>query len=174
MSAAAAGAAALPLFVGAIVVFGFLKNVDVFDAFLAGAKEGLHTSLQLLPTLIGLLTAVSMVRASGLLEVLCRLAGPAAQAVGISPELLPLALLRPVSGSGASAYTLSLFQQFGPDSETGKIASVLSASTDTTFYAIAVYFGACGVKKLSYTVPAALLGDAAALVFSVLTVKLFG
>ena len=168
MSAAAAGAAALPLFVGVIVVFGFLKNVDVFDAFLAGAKEGLHTSLKLLPTLIGLLTAVSMVRASG------RLAGPAAQAVGISPELLPLALLRPVSGSGASAYTLSLFQQFGPDSETGKIASVLSASTDTTFYAIAVYFGACGVKKLSYTVPAALLGDAAALVFSVLTVKLFG
>ena len=165
MSAAAAGAAALPLFVGAIAVFGFLKNVDVFDAFLAGAKEGLHTSLKLLPTLI---------RASGLLEVLCRLAEPAAQAVGVSPELLPLALLRPVSGSGASAYTLSLFQQFGPDSETGKIASVLSASTDTTFYAIAVYFGACGVKKLSYTVPAALLGDAAALVFSVLTVKLFG
>src|SRR5699024_4533428 len=115
VSAAAAGAAALPLFVGVIVVFGFLKNVDVFDAFLAGAKEGLHTSLKLLPTLIGLLTAVSMVRASGLLEVLCRLAGPAAQAVGISPELLPLALLRPVSGSGASAYTLSLFQQFGPD-----------------------------------------------------------
>ena len=74
-----------------------------------------------------------MVRASGLLEVLCRLAEPAAQAVGVSPELLPLALLRPVSGSGASAYTLSLFQQFGPDSETGKIASVLSASTDTTF-----------------------------------------
>ena len=79
MSAEAAGAAALPLFVGAIVAFGFLKNVDVFDAFLAGAKEGLHTSLKLLPTLIGLLTAVSMVRASGLLEVPCRLAAPAAQ-----------------------------------------------------------------------------------------------
>ena len=164
----------IPCIIFFIVGTALAARKKVYEDFTSGAKEGLRTAAKILPTLIGLLTAVSMVRASGLLEVLCRLAGPAAQAVGISPELLPLALLRPVSGSGASAYTLYLFQQFGPDSETGKIASVLSASTDTTFYAIAVYFGACGVKKLSYTVPAALLGDAAALVFSVLTVKLFG
>ena len=168
------GAAALPVMLALILVFGFLKNVDVFDAFVLGAKEGIHTTLSLLPTLIGLILAVTVVRASGLLEVLCDLAQPLAQAVGVDPELLPLALLRPVSGSGSSAYTLTLLRQFGPDSETGKIASVLSASTETTFYAITVYFGACGCKKLSYSVPAGLLGDAAALFFSIISVKVFG
>ena len=168
------GAAAMPLIVGGIVLFGFLKNVEVFDTFLEGAKGGISASMRILPTLIGLIVAVSMVRASGLLELLCSLAEPLAEAVGISPEILPLSLLRPVSGSGSSAYTLSLLQQFGPESETGKIASVLASSTETTFYAIAVYFGACGYKRLRYTVPAALLGDCAALVFAVLTVKLLG
>ncbi|MCH5353282.1 MAG: spore maturation protein [Acutalibacter sp.] len=168
------GAAAMPVIIGIIVLYGFLKNVDVFDTFLEGAKEGITSSLQILPTLIGLIVAVSMVRASGLLEMLCSLAEPLTKAVGISPEILPLAILRPISGSGSSAYTLSILQQFGPDSETGKIASVLASSTETTFYAIAVYFGACQYKKLRYTVPAALLGDCAALIFAVLTVKLLG
>lgn len=168
------GAAALPVMVGLILLFGYAKGVDVFDVFLLGAKDGLQTSLKLLPTLIGLIVAVSMVRASGLLELFSSLLAPLAQKAGVVPEILPLALLRPISGSGASAYTLSLLQQFGPDSETGKIASVLSSSTETTFYAVAVYFGACGYKRLRYTLPAALLGDAAALVFSVLTVGVFG
>lgn len=168
------GAAAMPVIIGVIVLYGFLKNMDVFDSFLEGAKEGISSSFRILPTLIGLIVAVSMVRASGLLDILCSLAEPLTRAVGISPEILPLAILRPISGSGSSAYTLSILQQFGADSETGRIASVLASSTETTFYAIAVYFGACHYKKLRYTVPAALLGDCAALVFAVLTVKLFG
>lgn len=167
------GAAALPVLIGIIVVFGFLRDVDVFDVFLTGAKEGIRSTFHIMPTLIGLILAVTMLRASGLLELLCGALTPLTQALGISPELVPLALLRPVSGSGSSAYTLSLLQQFGPDSETGKIASVLSSSTETTFYAIAVYFGACGCKKLYYTVPAALMGDCMAVVFSILSVKLF-
>lgn len=168
------GAAALPVILGGILLFGFFKNVDVFDAFVQGAKEGVTSTIHLMPTLIGLILAVTMVRASGLLDMVCELALPLAQTVGIDPELLPLALLRPVSGSGSSAYTLTLLQQFGPDSETGKIASVLASSTETTFYAITVYFGACGCKKLSYSIPAGLLGDAAALVFSIISVKVFG
>lgn len=168
------GAAALPVMVALILLFGFAKGVPVFDVFLTGAKEGLRTSLNLLPTLIGLIAAVTMLRASGLLEALCTLLQPLAAAVGVSPELLPLALLRPISGSGASAYTLDLFRQFGPDSETGRIASVLSSSTETTFYAVAVYFGSCGYTRLKHTIPAALLGDMTALVFSVLTVKVLG
>lgn len=168
------GAAALPAILGAIVLFGFFKNVDVFDSFVQGAKEGVAATLRLMPTLIGLVLAVAMLRASGLLDMVCRLAQPLAQAAGIDPELLPLALLRPVSGSGASAYTLTLLQRFGPDSETGKIASVLASSTETTFYAITVYFGACGCRRLSYSVPAGLLGDAAALAFSIISVKVFG
>lgn len=168
------GAAALPVMVGMILLFGFVKGVAVFDVFLAGAKEGVRTSIRLLPTLIGLIVAVTMVRSSGLLELICELLSPLAQAVGISPELLPLALLRPISGGGASAYTLDLLRQFGPDSETGKIASVLSSSTETTFYAVAVYFGACGYKKLRHTLPASLMGDGAALVFSIFAVKFLG
>ncbi|MGI6255396.1 MAG: spore maturation protein [Acutalibacter sp.] len=168
------GAAALPVMVGLILLFGFAKGVPVFDVFLTGAKDGLRTTLNLLPTLIGLIAAVTMLRASGLLDALCTLLQPVASAVGISPELLPLALLRPISGSGASAYTLDLFRQFGPDSETGRIASVLSSSTETTFYAIAVYFGSCGYKRLGYTIPAALMGDLTALVCSIFTVKFLG
>ena len=168
------GAAALPVMVGLILLFGFVKGIPVFDVFLMGAKEGVRTSIKLLPTLIGLIVAVTMVRASGLLELFCGLLEPFAENLGISPELMPLALLRPISGSGASAYTLNLLQQFGPDSETGKIASVLSSATETTFYAVAVYFGSCGYKRLGHTLPAALLGDTTALIFSVLTVKLLG
>lgn len=167
------GGAAMPFLIGIILVFGFVKNVDVFDAFLDGAREGLQASMRILPTLIGLIMAVTMVRASGLLDMICALAQPVTDALGISPELVPLALLRPISGSGSSAYTLTLLEQFGPDSETGKIASVLSSATETTFYAVAVYFGACGYKKLRWTVPAALLGDAAAVAFSIFTVKFF-
>ncbi len=168
------GAAALPVILGFILLYGFFKNIDVFDSFVQGAKEGVHTTLGLLPTLIGLILAVTMMRQSGLLELLCSLMAPLAQAAHIDPELLPLALLRPVSGSGSSAYALSLLQQFGPDSETGRIASVLTASTETTFYAITVYFGACHCKKTGWSVPAARTGDAAATVLAVVTVTVFG
>lgn len=167
------GAAAMPVIAGVILLFGFIKNVDVFDTFLLGAREGIEATVKILPTLIGLIAAVSVVRASGLLEMLCTIARPLTDAVGVSPEIVPLAILRPISGSGSSAYTMSVLQKFGADSETGKIASVLSSSTETTFYAVAVYFGACGCKKLRYTVPAALMGDFTAVVMSVLTVKLF-
>lgn len=168
------GAMALPVIIGIIVLFGFLKDVEVFSVFTSGAKEGISATLQILPTLIGLIVAVNMLRASGLLELLCELLRPVTERIGISAQIAPLAILRPISGSGSSAYTLSILKEFGPDSETGKIASVLASSTETTFYAIAVYFGAVGQKKLRYTVPAALLGDCTALVLAVLTVKLFG
>lgn len=168
------GAAALPLLIGMILLSGFVKGVDIFDSFISGAKEGISTSLGILPTLIGLIIAVNMTRASGLLELICGLLEPVTSGLGIAPELLPLAILRPVSGSGASAYTLSILEQFGPDSPTGKIASVLSASTETTFYAISVYFGSVGCRRLRQTVPAALAGDMMAVVLSVVTVGVFG
>lgn len=168
------GAAAMPVIVGAILLFGFWKGLDVFDSFLAGAKEGISTSLGILPTLVGLIVAVNMVRASGLLDLVCGLGRPAAELAGVSPELLPLALLRPVSGSGATAYLAELLEKVGPDSVTGKAASVLAASTETTFYAITVYFGACQCKKTGWSIPAALSGDLVATVLSVATVTLFG
>lgn len=168
------GAAAMPVMVGLILLFGFCKGLNVFDSFLAGAKEGIHTSFGILPTLVGLIVAVSMVRASGLLELISGLGRPVAELAGVSPELLPLALLRPISGSGATAYLAELLEKVGPDSVTGKAASVLAASTETTFYAVTVYFGACRCRRTGWSIPAALTGDVVATVLAVATVTLFG
>ena len=164
----------LPGAVVLIVAFGLVRRVPVFDAFLQGAKEGLSSSISILPTLVGLMMGVTMLGASGALDMVSSFLGPWAEKLGFPAQALPLALLRPVSGSGASAYTLDLLKQFGPDSETGRIASVLTSSTETTFYAVAVYLGACGYKRLRYTIPAALLGDATALVVSIFAVKFLG
>lgn len=168
----AVGASVLPIVIGLILIFGFFKGVEVFDAFLIGAREGVTSAIKILPTLIGLIMAVSMLRASGLLDMLCSLAAPIFNIIDVSPEIAPLALLRPVSGSGATAYTMSILEAFGPDSETGKIASVLSSATETTFYAVAVYFGATKSKKLYYTIPVSLIGDACTLIMAIITVKL--
>lgn len=107
------GAMALPVIIGIIVLFGFLKDVEVFSVFTSGAKEGVSATLQILPTLIGLIVAVNMLRASGLLELLCELLRPITERIGVSAQIAPLAILRPISGSGSSAYTLSILKEFG-------------------------------------------------------------
>lgn len=165
-------ACALPLVMGIILIHGYLTGTNVFDCFVTGAKEGIRTTVKLLPTLIGLIIAVTMLQTSGLLDAIAALFRPLATQLGIAPELAPLAFLRPISGSGSSAYTIGLLQQFGPDSETGIIASVMSAATETTFYAIAVYFGATAYKQYRYTLPAALLGDVVTVIVAILSVKL--
>lgn len=166
-----AAAASLPLLIVFILLFGASKKLPLFSVFCRGAGEGMRTCAKVLPSLIGLLLAVNMLRASGFPELLERLLGPLTEKIGISSQLLPLMFLRPVSGSGSSAYALSLMEQFGPDSETGRIAGVLAASTETSFYAVAVYFGSVGIRKTRYALPAALLGDFMAAAFAVLTVK---
>ena len=164
----------VPLAVVAILGAGLWSGVKVFDVFVEGAAQGLKTGVTILPALVALLTAVGMFKASGALDLFTFALEPLARLLALPREVIPLALLRPISGSGASAYTLDLLQRFGPDSPTGQMASVLSSSTETTFYAVAVYFGACGYRRLRHTLPAALLGDFTALVFSILTVKLLG
>lgn len=162
---------ALPVIIGIILIYGFIKGVDVFDTFVDGAKNGLTTTGKILPTLIGLIIAVNMLRASGLLDAVCNVLAPLAQSIGAPGELVPLALLRPVSGGGASAYAYTILKEYGPDSIIGKMASVLTSASETTFYAIAVYFGATRYKKLAYTVPAALLGDLTVFFISIIAVK---
>ena len=163
-------AGCLPVLVAGILLAGVLRRVPVFQVFVEGAREGLRSSFRILPTLLGLILAVTMLRASGLLELLGNVLGGAFQRLGLSADLVPLALLRPISGGGATAYTADLLRQAGPDSLTGRVASVLAASTETTFYAITVYFGAVGVRKVRWAVPAALVGDLTAVVLSVVTV----
>ena len=163
----------LPAVLLSIVLAGFLRGVPVFDTFLTGAKEGLQASVSILPTLVGLIMAVSMLSASGALDLLSSLLAPAAQFLGLPPQVIPLALIKPFSGSGSTAVLTQIFKDNSPDSLAGRVASIMSGSTETTFYAIAVYYGAVGVKKTRHTLPAALLADFAACVLSSLTVRLF-
>ena len=153
-------------------VFGLCKKVGVFDAFLCGAKEGLSTAYLIAPTLVGLITAVTMLRASGAVEALTDLISPVAQKLGFPAEIVPVAVLRPISGGGSSALLLSILEQFGADSFAGRVVSVMAGSTETTFYAIAVYYGSVGIKKSRHTLGAGLCADFTAVVFSVLTVRL--
>lgn len=130
-----------------IILFAFIKKVPCFDTFLEGAKQGLISTYKIAPSLIGLIVAVNMLKASGALEMLIDFIRPAAEFLGFPAEVVPLALLRPVSGSGSTAILNSILQDYGPDSFIGRAASVMAGSTETTFYAIAVYYGAVGIKK---------------------------
>ena len=149
----------LPAVISGIILFGFYRQVNLFDAFLAGAREGAKSAFSVLPALVGLVTSVSMLRASGALSFLARVLSPVTGVLGMPPEVLPLALLRPVSGSGSLAILQDILTATGPDSMAGRIASVMMGSSETTFYALAVYFGAVGIKNSRYTLPAALLCD---------------
>ncbi len=167
------GVYAIPVVVFLIVIFGLMRGVPLFDTFVAGAKEGFSSSISILPSLVGLMMAVSMLNASGALDILSSLLAPAARLLGLPPEVMPLALIKPVSGSGATAVLAQIFQNNGTESFAGRVASVMSGSTETTFYAIAVYFGSVGVKKTRHTIPAAVTADLTAFMVSALTVRLF-
>lgn len=135
------------------------KRQDVYGALLEGGLDGLKLLVTIVPALVVLLTAVHMLRASGAIELLTKWLSPVAAAVGIPAEALPLVLLRPISGSAALAVGADLMAVHGPDSLIGRTAAVMLGSTETTFYTISVYFGAAGVKKTRYTIPAALIAD---------------
>lgn len=149
----------LPLFIFFITITALLNGAPVYDCFLKGAKEGLLSSVSVLPSLIGLIAATSMLRASGALDLLCFALKGITSKAGFPAEVLPLALIRPVSGSAALASLRDIFARFGADSYIGRVASVISGSTDTTFYAITVYFGAVNIKKTRHTLKSALIAD---------------
>ena len=163
----------MPAFACIIVVFGLIKRVPVFDIFLKGAKEGMQILYSIAPTIIGLVFAVDLLRSSGAIDAICNFIEPAADYLGFPKEIVPMVLLRPVSGSGSTALLTSLYEQCGPDSFAGRVASVLAGSSETTFYAIAMYFGCIKVKKIRHTLFAAIIADITAAVMSVLTVRLY-
>ena len=162
----------LPLLLAAVAICGMGKQVDVYATLTRGAEEGLSVLLRIIPALVGLLTAVSMFRASGAMEFLSNLCAPVLEAIGIPPEVMPLMLIRPVSGSGALAAGTDLMTTYGPDSYIGRVAAVMLGSTETTFYTIAVYFGSAGIHKTRHAVPAALTADLAGFVASAFAVRL--
>ena len=144
---------AVTLLVGCVMLFG---RRNYFDAFTTGAREGLQTALNLCPTLIALTVAISMLNASGAVTLLSDLLAPLADRIGLPPELLPLLITRPFSGSASTAAFNGLLETVGPDSLTGLCASVIFASSDTVVYVIAVYFSSVGIRRTRYALPAAL------------------
>ncbi len=163
----------LPLLLALAAICGLGRRVDVYAALTRGAEEGLTVLLRIIPALVGLLTAVSMFRASGAMEWLAALCAPLLNRLGIPPETVPLMLVRPVSGSGALAVGSELMSTYGPDSYIGRVAAVMLGSTETTFYTVAVYFGAAGIHKSRHTIPAALTADLTGFIASALAVHLF-
>lgn len=161
----------IPLLLAGAAVWALGKRVDVYDALTAGASEGLAVLLRIVPSLIALLTAVYMFRASGAMEYLSALLAPVLEGVGIPPEVAPLLFIRPISGSGALAVGSELMATYGPDSYIGRVAAVMLGSSETTFYTIAVYFGSVGIVKTRYTIPASLCADAVMFLTSAAAVR---
>ncbi len=163
----------IPLVMAVIILSGLIKKVPVFNCFLDGAKEGLSTMYSIAPSLIGLITAVGMLKASGALEMITGLFSPVTSLLGIPQEVTPLLLLKPISGSGSLAVLNQIISDYGANSFIAKAAAVMTGSTETTFYCIAVYFGSVGIKKTGYTVPCALMGDMAGMIMACITARIF-
>ena len=161
-----------PCLLAGAALYALRQRVDVFSALTQGAGEGLSVVIRILPNLIALLTAVYMFRASGALDLLTSLLAPALTALGIPPETAPLLLIRPLSGSGALAAGSELMAAYGPDSAVGRTAAVMLGCSETTFYTVAVYFGAAGIRRTRYTIPAALTADLAAFIAAAWAVRL--
>lgn len=149
----------IPVTILFIVVFGCLQKVDIYEVFLEGAREGLQTVVDILPTLIGLIMAVEVVRAGGLLDIIVECIRPFANAVGFPAELAPLSIVRLISSSAATGLLTDLFQHYGPDSYLGRVASVMMSCTETVFYTMSLYFLSVGIRRTRWTLPCALLAN---------------
>ena len=163
----------VPLLLATISAAALARRCDVYTAMLQGAQNGLQILLHIVPALIVLLTLVHILRASGMMEFLAKLLTPLCHLVGIPPETAPLILIRPLSGSAALAVGADLMAVYGPDSQIGRTAAIMLGSTETTFYTISVYFGAVGIHRTRYAIPAALIADFTGFFVASLTAKYF-
>lgn len=162
----------VPALLLGICLLALRKQENAYDLLLSGAADGLKLILTLVPTLVLLLTAVSMLRASGAVEAISGFLSPVFYFFGIPPETAVLVLIRPISGSAALAVGADLMAHYGVDSTIGRTVAVMLGSTETTFYTVSVYFGAAGIKKTRYTIPAALIADFTGFLMASLTVRL--
>lgn len=151
-------------------MYGTYKQVPTYETFVEGAKEGFGMAVSIIPYLVGMLVAISVFRASGAMDFIINLMKPVLQAIGIPSEIVPLAMIRPISGTGALGMTSDLIATHGPDSFIGRLASTMQGSTDTTFYVLTVYFGAVGIKKMGDALKVGLLADVVGIIASILIV----
>jgi len=158
---------AIPVLLVAIPLAGMLRKVKVYDVFIEGAKEGFDVAVKIIPFLVGILVAIGMFRGSGAMDLLMAAMRPLVAPLGFPPELVPLAVLRSLTGSGSLAFTTDLVKTHGPDSVIARTAATMYGSSETTFYVLAVYFGSVGVRRTRHAVPAALIADLVAAVAAV-------
>ena len=170
--AQAASTWAIPVLLVVVLITGLIRRVKVFEVFVDGARDGFNVAVRIIPYLVAVLVAAGMFRASGAMEVLVRAVSPLTDRVGMPAETLPPALLRPLSGSGTLGLVTELLKTHGPDSFIGRLSSTIYGCSETTFYVLAVYFGAVGIKRTRQALLAGLLGDLAGIVAAVLICRL--
>lgn len=165
----------IPALVIGIPIYGLLRRVPVYETFVEGAREGFELSVRIIPYLVAILFAIGMFRASGAMDFLTTALAPALALIGFPAEVLPMAIVRPLTGSGSAAIVADLAAQYGPDSLLVKMAATMFGSTETTFYVLAVYFGAVGVSRARHAVAAGLIADVCAMLVAVwVCLLLFG
>ncbi|MCA1039751.1 spore maturation protein [Bacillus infantis] len=162
----------IPVLIGFILLYGTYKKVPTYESFVDGGKEGIKIAVSIIPFLVGMLVAITVFRASGALEFMMGFIRPAMEAIGVPPEIAPLAIIRPISGTAALGMTSDLIAAHGPDSFIGRLASTLQGSTDTTFYVLTVYFGAVGIKKMGDALKVGLLADLVGFIAAIAVVML--
>ncbi len=163
---------AIPLILATILVYGMFKKVPVYESFVEGAKDGFGTAIKIIPHLVGMLVAVSIFRQSGALEMITSFLRPVLEVLQVPGDILPLALLRPITGAGALAVTTDIIGTHGPDSFLGRLASTMQGSTDTTLYVLTVYFGAVGIRNSLYALKVGLLADLAGIAAAIFIVTM--
>jgi len=163
---------AIPFLLLTIPLVGFFRGVKVYETFVEGAEEGFETAVRIIPFLVGMLVAIGVFRASGAMSIFVRVIDPIMSLIGAPGEVLPLAVMRPLSGGGALGIATELIGAHGPDSFIGKLASTMQGSTDTTFYVLTVYFGSVGIRKYRYAVTLGLIADISGLLASIFIINL--
>lgn len=160
-------ASAIPVIIVFIIIYGLFEKNKVYDSFLDGAKEGIEIVLKMFPTLVGIFIAVGALRTSGIIDLIVKLIEPVTRLLRIPSQIMPIAILRPISGSASMAVAVDIMQNYGVDTLIGLITSTIMGSTETTFYTIAIYTSSVGIKKTRFILIAALLADLAGMITSV-------
>lgn len=162
----------IPCFILIVLLTATSKKIPTYEIFVEGGKEGVKLAFSLLPFLVGMIVSIAILQASGAMTAFIHLIEPVLIFIGVPPEIIPLALVRPISGTAALGMTTDLIENFGPDTFIGRLASTMQGSTDTTLYILTVYFGAVGIKKMRYALKVGLLADLIGIIASIVIVNI--
>lgn len=162
----------IPILIGFILLYGTIKQVPTYESFVEGGKEGIKIAVSIIPFLVGMMVAISVFRASGALDFLMVWIRPLVEKLGVPAEIVPLAIIRPISGTAALGMTSDIMAVYGADSFIGRLAATIQGSTDTTFYVLTVYFGAVGIRKMGDAVKVGLLADLVGIIAAIVVVTL--